>query len=119
MLSEALHGDRKIYDWRDPFIFQERKKTFLVLGGHLAKKGEAVVNIYEAENPALTEWKYRGVLFQLPSPNARTSECPNFFQLGNRWVLFVSPYGKVEYYVGDFDSNTLRFHPQTDRKSVV
>src|SRR5262249_21281494 len=69
-VSAALHGERKIYDWRDPFIFQERKKTFLVLGGHLAKKGEAVVNIYEAENPELTKWKYRGVLFQLPDTKA-------------------------------------------------
>ena len=26
MLSEALHGGKKIYDWRDPFIFQDKKK---------------------------------------------------------------------------------------------
>ena len=25
MLSEALHGGKKIYDWRDPFIFQDKK----------------------------------------------------------------------------------------------
>jgi beta-fructofuranosidase len=114
VLSEALHEGKKIYEWRDPFVFQHKKRTFMVLGGNLneTKGGQAVVNIYEAENPALTQWKYRGVLFQIPSPNARTVECPNFFQLGDRWVLFFSPYGKVEYYVGDFDSDTCRFHPQ-------
>lgn len=112
VLSEALHGDKKIYDWRDPFIFRAGKKTFMVLGGHLEKKGGAAVNIYEAENPALTQWKYRGVLFQIPG--APTAECPNFFKLGKQWVLFVSPYGKVQYYVGDFDATTCRFTARTN-----
>ena len=113
VLSEALHGEKKLYDWRDPFIFQERKKTFLVLGGHLAKKGEAVVNIYETENVELTKWKYRGVLFQLPDTKAGSAECPNFFKLGDEWVLFVSPYGKVQYFVGEFDAETCRFQART------
>jgi beta-fructofuranosidase len=116
VLSEALHGGTKVYEWRDPFIFRHKHRTFMVLGGNLndTKGGEAVINIYEAENPELTKWKYRGVLFKLPDPKARTSECPNFFNIGDRWVLFVSPYGKVQYFVGDFDANTCRFHPQTN-----
>jgi beta-fructofuranosidase len=106
-LSELLHGEKKIYDWRDPFVFHERDRTFLVTGGHLAKKGDAAVNIYEAENPELTQWKYRGVLFEIPE--APTAECPNFFKLGDQWVLFVSPYGKVQYFIGDFNVKTCRF----------
>jgi len=35
------------------------------------------------------------------------------FKLGDHWVLFVSPYGKVQYYVGDFDADTCRFQAQT------
>ena len=112
VLSEALHGEKKIYDWRDPFVFKDGKKTFAVLGGHLDKKGGAAVNIYEAENPALTQWKYRGVLFTIPG--APTAECPNFFNLGKQRVLFVSPYGKVQYYVGDFDAMTCRFTARTN-----
>jgi beta-fructofuranosidase len=116
VLSEALHGGTKIYEWRDPFIFQDKHRTFMVLGGNLneTKGGEAVINIYEAENPELTKWKYRGVLFKLPDPKTRTSECPNFFNIGDRWVLFVSPYGKVQYFVGDFDASTCRFNAQTN-----
>jgi beta-fructofuranosidase len=115
VLSEALHGGTKIYDWRDPFIFRDGRKTFMVLGGSLnqSKGGKAVVNIYEAENAGLTKWNYRGVLFHHPDPEARTSECPNFFKLGDEWVLFVSPYGKVQYFVGDFDAETCRFRPRT------
>ena len=113
VLSEALNGSTKIYDWRDPFIFRDGHRTFLVLGGHLEKQGRAAVNIYEAQNSELTKWMYRGVLFELPDPKTPTAECPNFFKLDNHWVLFVSPYSHVQYFVGDFDSATCRFHPHT------
>jgi beta-fructofuranosidase len=114
VLTESVHDGQKIYDWRDPFIFQDQQRTFMVLGGSLneSKGGQAVVTIYEAESAALTRWKYRGVLFQLPDAGARTAECPNFFKLGDEWVLFVSPYGKVQYYVGAFDAQTCRFVPR-------
>jgi beta-fructofuranosidase len=111
VLSETLHGSTKIYDWRDPFVVHQGRRTFLVAGGHLAKQGLAAVNIYEAQNPELTQWQYRGVLFQIP--DAPTAECPNFFSLGKQWVLFVSPYGKVQYFIGDFDEKTCRFTPRT------
>jgi beta-fructofuranosidase len=115
VLTEALHGETKIYDWRDPFIFRDGKRSFMVLGGSLnqSKGGQAVVMIYEAENVELTKWKYRGVLFHHPDAEARTAECPNFFKLGDEWVLFVSPYGKVQYFVGEFDAETCRFRPRT------
>jgi beta-fructofuranosidase len=110
VLSEALHGGQKIYDWRDPFAFHDGKRTFLVLGGHLAKNGQAAVNIYEAKDSELTRWEYRGVLFEIT--DAPTAECPNFFKLRDQWVLFVSPYGKVQYFIGDFNSETCRFTPR-------
>jgi beta-fructofuranosidase len=111
VLPEEVNDGVKIYDWRDPFIFHDGKKTFLVAGGHLAKRGDAAVNIYEAQNAALTQWKYRGVLFHVP--DAPTAECPNFFKLGDQWVLLLSPYGKVQYFAGDFDQSTCRFQPRT------
>ncbi len=70
------------------------------------------MNIYEAENAALTQWKYRGVLFS--PPGAPTAECPNFFKLGKEWVLFVSPYGRVQYYIGSFDAAACRFTARTN-----
>jgi len=112
VLPETVNDATKIYDWRDPFIFHDGKKTFLVLGGHLKKDGDAAVNIYEAENAGLTQWKYQGVLFHVPG--APTAECPNFFKLGGQWVLFVSPYNHVRYFVGDFDAAACRFQPRAD-----
>jgi len=111
VLSEAIHGDVKIYDWRDPFIFHEGGRTFLVCGGNLnhAQGGQAVVNLYQAENPGWTRWKYLGVLFKHPDPKVPNIECPNFFKLDGRWVLVVSPHRKVEYFIGNFDAGAGSF----------
>ena len=47
VLSEAVHAGTKIYDWRDPFIFCDKKRTFMVLGGSLneSKGGKAVATL--------------------------------------------------------------------------
>jgi beta-fructofuranosidase len=112
VLSEELHGKTKVYDWRDPFIFQEKGAYYMVLGGNLnqRKGGQAIVNLYRAENDQLTRWRYLGVLFTHPDPKVPNIECPNFFKLGDRWVLIVSPHGPVEYFVGDFDLKTFKFN---------
>jgi beta-fructofuranosidase len=111
ILTESLHGETKVYDWRDPFVFQHQGRTFMVLGGNLnrAKGGQAVVLLYEATNKDLTGWSYRGVLFTHPDPKVANIECPNFFPLDGRFVLVISPHGKVEYFVGDFDLKTYKF----------
>ena len=109
ILSDTTNEGTKIYDWRDPFIFHDGARTFLVTGGHLARERHAAVSIYEAENPELTKWKFRGPMFEHPDADAPTVECPNFFKLGRQWVLFVSPYGHVQYFIGDFDATTCRF----------
>jgi sucrose-6-phosphate hydrolase SacC (GH32 family) len=111
VLAESLHGDTKIYDWRDPFVFQHQGRTFMVLGGNLnkAKGGQAIVALYEAASKDLAAWKYHGVLFTHPDPKVVNIECPNFFPLDGKFVLIVSPHGKVQYFVGDFDVNTYKF----------
>lgn len=111
ILTEKLHGDTKVWDWRDPFIFREAGKAYMVLGGNLnrGKGGQAVVLLYEAGNGMLTNWTYRGVLWTHPDPKVTNIECPNFFKLGDRWVLIISPHRKVEYFTGTFDAVAGRF----------
>ncbi len=96
--------------WRDPFIFHEAGRTFLILGAEYADV--AAVALYEAADSTLTRWDYRGLLYQEPRREGRFLECPNFVRIGDRWVLLVSPYGCVEYFVGTFDLETLRFTPE-------
>jgi sucrose-6-phosphate hydrolase SacC (GH32 family) len=114
LLTEELHGKIKIHEWRDPFLFRHQDRAYLVLGGNLNNNqgGAAVVNVYRAENGALTRWKYLGVLFRHPDRAVKNIECPNFFKLGEKWVLIVSQGQPVQYFVGDLDGKTMRFTPR-------
>jgi beta-fructofuranosidase len=119
LLTEALHGDTKVYEWRDPYVFQVNGKTHLVCGGNLNKNagGQAAVLVYRAENPELTRWKYLGVLYEERDPKVKNIECPLFFPLGGKWVLITSPHGPVQYYVGTLDETSMKFKPE--RRGIV
>src|SRR5262249_40512103 len=111
ILTEKLHGDRKIHEWRDPFVFEHDGRTYMVCGGNLNanKGGEAVVNLYRAENDDLTEWKYLGLLFQHPEKDGKNIECPLCFPIGEKWGLIVSQGPPVQFFRGDLDAKTMRF----------
>ena len=119
ILTEKLHGATEVHEWRDPFVFLHEGRQYLVTGGNLnaSKGGQAVVNVYRAENEALTEWKYLGVLFQHPDAKVKNIECPNFFKLGDKWVLIVSQAQPVQYFVGSLDPERMRF--KAEKRGVM
>nr|WP_281411087.1 glycoside hydrolase family 32 protein [Rhizobium lusitanum] len=111
LLTYALHGDDNIGEWRDPFIFKEKGRTFMVLGGRKldADGGHPVVALYEATDPGYSQWVYRGIIFTHPSGKVPSSECPNLFKLDGKWVLLVSPHAEVEYHIGELDLENYTF----------
>ncbi len=118
VLTQRLHGDWRVHEWRDPFLFREDGRTYMVCGGnHDPKGGHATVELYLAENPELTQWTHRGTIFRHPDRSAWNVECPNLFRLGDRWVLLISPHRPCEYFVGDLDLENARFVP--DRHGVL
>jgi beta-fructofuranosidase len=111
ILALDTHGGPRFEgDWRDPYIFHEAGRTFMVLGG--AVEDTAGVALYEAEDGTLLHWRYHGLLCEQPRSQIRFFECPNFFKLDDTWILLTSPYRNVEYLTGAFDLETLRFTPQ-------
>ncbi len=114
ILTEKLHEPLKIYDWRDPFVFEHQDITYMVIGGNINRRkgGGGVIAIYRAENKRLTEWKYMGILFRYMSPKVSNLEVPLFFPLADKWVLMLSPYDQEEYFVGSFDSKNFKFTPE-------
>ena len=118
IIDESIHGDTKIFNWRDPFIFHHEGEVYCVLGGHLSKEsGLAIIPLYRAKNGDLTEWEYLGSMWNNPDPSVANHECPNFFPLdgpnGKRWVLIVSPYGTCYWYAGEFDPSVPEFRPDS------
>ncbi len=111
-----LHGRQRIYDWRDPFLFREAARTYMVTGGNGNERrqgGASAVYLYEAVNSDLSEWKYLGPVFEYRNREVINIECPNLFKLGSRWVLLISPQKPCEYFVGDLDLARRKFVPDT------
>ena len=95
-------------DWRDPFIFTEAGRTFLVIGGDY--DDVAGVALYEATDDTLVNWRYHKLLYQKTRDERLFLECPNFFKVDGKWVLLTSPYKTLEYVVGDFDVGVEPHH---------
>ena len=81
----------------------------MVLCGQYEGEKFGRVFLYKSEN--LTDWEYIGVLSHGTPAQGRGWECPNYFKLGEKYVLVVSLYDPVIYAVGDF--NGVRHHSDT------
>lgn len=111
ILDLSTHGGPIFGDsWRDPFIFDAGNRTFMVLGADTAD--EAVIPLYESTSPTLDKWVYKGILYRKPKTEVPFFECPNFFPLGDKWMLIYSPYRPLEYVVGSFNLDSLQFTPE-------
>ncbi|MDR6550614.1 glycoside hydrolase family 32 protein [Paenibacillus qinlingensis] len=98
VLSLKAHGDMQIKEWRDPFVWKEGDVWYMVVGGIHEDKGCAL--IYSSSD--LTEWQF---LNKLDEGTEGIWECPNFFKLGNKYVLIYSPAGQVKYAIGTWNSD--------------
>src|ERR1035438_3814712 len=109
------HGSLPLGEGRGPFLFREAGRTYMVCGGNTNSKlgGGGAVQLYEAANPNLTEWRHSGVVFQYRDRAVWNIECPNLFKLGSQWVLLISPQNPCEYFVGSLDLARGKFTPDT------
>ena len=109
VMTEALHGDMKVLDWRDPFAWKENGDWYVVLGGH-PKDGRGSAFIYRSSD--LVHWKFLNTLYQSrPEDDEGNWECPNYFQLGDKRVLIYSPHRRVMYHTGTMDKD-FAFHSE-------
>ncbi|MGI5923831.1 MAG: glycoside hydrolase family 32 protein [Lentisphaeria bacterium] len=100
--------------WRDPFVFSAAGRQFMVLGAAMpGEKGRRGVALWESDDPQLKRWHYRGWLFAPEDTDIRFFECPNFFPVGDQWLLLSSPYGPVHYWLGDFSPERGCFTPHS------
>jgi beta-fructofuranosidase len=95
-VPQSLHP-RKVYDWRDPYIWREDGRWYMVLVGRYFREIGGSVYLYSSAD--LEEWKFDGRIYQ---DSQRKLECPNMMKFGERYVLVISPYHKTCYAVGQF-----------------
>lgn len=97
-------------DFRDPKVGKWEDRYYMVCG--TGKDGVGKIVIYWSQD--LLHWEYGGVLFQ-GKEYGSVLECPDFFPLGDKYVLMFSQMGRrthsTMFVVGSFDGS--RFVPET------
>jgi beta-fructofuranosidase len=109
VMDDSLHGDLKVLQWRDPYMWKEEDTWYCIIGGHFRWKHRGVVFLYKSSN--LKTWEYLGTLYQGKKGQGWNFECPNFFPLGEKHILIVSPHGKVIYGIGSY--REFKFLPES------
>ncbi len=93
--------------FRDPFVWREDDGWYMIVGSAIDGVGGTVLLHH---SPDLRNWTYLHPLCTGADPDAMQWECPNFFPLGDKYVLVISPLlhsapalrGDVIYSVGDY-----------------
>lgn len=96
-------------DFRDPKVWKNNDKFYMVCGSKKDNKAQAL--LYRSNN--LIDWEFVNVLAESRGELGYMWECPDFYKLGNKYILTFSPMGAGErkniYLIGDFDYNTGKF----------
>ena len=115
IISDVPAHLRQTHDFRDPFVWRQDDSWYMALGSHIVGVGGAVL-LYRSDN--LLDWEYLNPLFVGDAArHGFNFECPNFFPLGDKWVLIVSAqYSRALahslYFVGRFENH--RFIPERE-----
>jgi beta-fructofuranosidase len=102
-------------DFRDPFVWREGDTWYMALASRVVGSGGAV---FLYRSPDLRTWEYlRPLLIGTAASTGDVWECPNFFPLGDKWVLIVGGKGRdfpftTFYFIGDYADG--RFTPEME-----
>jgi len=100
--------------FRDPFCWHEDDGWYMIVGSAINEVG-GTLPLYRSTD--LRNWEYLHPLCTGTDPDCMQWECPNFFPLGDKHVLVISPLlhssaairGDVIYAIGDYRDH--RFVP--------
>jgi beta-fructofuranosidase len=96
-------------DFRDPKVWKHGDSWYMVVGSSRDGRGKALLY----KSPDLRQWEYVNVLAESRGEWGTMWECPDFFAIGDKYVLMFSPMNigdrKTVYLVGDMDYRTGRF----------
>ncbi|WP_161557416.1 glycoside hydrolase family 32 protein [Acidisarcina polymorpha] len=109
----------KVTGFRDPCPWRDGDTWYMAIGSGFSKQGGAVL-LYRSSDGL--DWSYLHPLAQgewnggtqtNPVDTGEMWECPDFFQLGTKYILLYSTERKVYWQVGEFDKRELKFHAET------
>lgn len=96
IITKDIHGGLEVLEWRDPFVWKGEKGWYMVLGACVEEKGAAL--LYYSEDQL--SWAFIRILARSERNEENIWECPNYFKLGDKAFLVVSPNGAPRYFMG-------------------
>ena len=78
-----------LHHFRDPKVWREGDSWYMVVGARIGDCGQ--VRLYRSSD--LYQWQDEGILAQSEPGMGYMWECPDFFKLGDKYVLMFSPQG--------------------------
>lgn len=119
LTGEDLPADGSHLDFRDPKVWMEDGKLYMVVGNRV-EDGSGAIRMFESENGV--DWQYVTTVDRCHNQYGRMWECPDFFPLQGKQLLLVSPqemnaiglefhagYGTVAL-LGSFDAKSKQFN---------
>ncbi|HIY02796.1 MAG TPA: glycoside hydrolase family 32 protein [Candidatus Blautia faecipullorum] len=76
-------------DFRDPKIWQDTDGKFYAVAANATEDGNSAILLFESEDAF--HWSFCNVLDRSSKKLGGMWECPDFFELDGRHILFVSP----------------------------
>ena len=97
-------------DFRDPKVFRHEGRYYMVVAGSVPQEGEAepAACVYLYRSDDLYHWEYLNIVIGPTREYGTMIECPDCFQLGDKWVLSVCLMNNLDYksnafFIGDLD----------------
>ncbi|KAG5748073.1 hypothetical protein H9Q70_009265 [Fusarium xylarioides] len=91
--------------FRDPKVFHDPTDNKWKMAIVATKEDYGQVQLYKSDD--LVNWTYVGVLYAGDGSNGKLWECPNFFPLEDKWVLFYGSNGLGWYETGTYNGTNF------------
>lgn len=108
ILAGQLPDGFSTEDFRDPKVWREKETYYLAAGNRNEKQNGQVV-LFASED--LREWRYVSVLADNQGKYGKMWECPDFFSLGGKYILVVSPQ--------DMQADGAEFHNGNQAAALI
>lgn len=81
-------GASKI-DFRDPKVWMGKDNVFYCVVGNRPEDGSGQILLFSSKDGF--DWKFENVLIKNENRFGKMWECPDFFELDDKWILLTSP----------------------------